>query len=111
MSIYLIIILFVLGIWGMVGKDNLIKKVMALSILNSAIVILFIYLGSRSGSTAPIMEENIGAVPVDPLPQALMLTAIVIGICLTALALSLILRIYHRYGTLSISRIEDSIKE
>ena len=111
MSIYLIIILFVLGIWGMVGKDNLIKKVMALSILNSAIVILFIYLGSRSGSTAPIMEENIRVVPVDPLPQALMLTAIVIGICLTALALSLILRIYHRHGTLSISRIEDSIKE
>ncbi len=111
MSIYLIIILFVLGAWGMVGKDNLIKKVIGLNLFNSAIVILFIYLGSRSGSTAPIMEENIRAVPVDPLPQALMLTAIVIGICLTALALSLILRIYHRHGTLSISRIEDSIKE
>ena len=111
MGIYFIVVLFILGIWGMVRKDNLIKKVIALNIFNSSLVILFVYLGSRSGSTAPIMEENVRGVPVDPLPQALMLTAIVIGVCLTALALSLILRIYRQNGTLSISRIENSIKE
>ncbi|RLE11709.1 Na+/H+ antiporter subunit C [Candidatus Aerophobetes bacterium] len=110
MADYLIIILFILGIWGMIKKDNLIKKVIALNIFNSCIVILFIYLGSRTGSTAPIMEKGIKDV-VDPLPQALMLTAIVIGICLTALALSLILKIYQHYETLSIHRIEENIKQ
>ena len=109
MSFYLIIFLFILGAWGIVKKDNLIKKVIALNILNSSIVILFIYIGSLTGSTAPIMEKGVKNV-VDPLPQALMLTAIVIGICLTALALSFILKIYQRYKTLSVSRIEKLIK-
>ena len=108
MSGYLIVVLFILGIWGMVKKDNLIKKVVALNIFNSSIVIFFIYLASRSGSTAPIMERGIRDI-VDPLPQALMLTAIVIGICLTALALSLILKIYRRYQTLSIQRIQKKL--
>jgi len=110
MSFYLIILLLLLGVWGMVRKDNLIKKVIALNIFNSGIVIFFIYLGSLTGSTAPIMEGKVRDV-VDPLPQALMLTAIVIGICLTALGLVLILKIYHQYGTLSISRIEKLLKE
>jgi len=110
MPIYFVIILILLGVWGMVKKDNLIKKVISLNIFNSSIVILFVYLGSRTGSTAPIMEERMKGVAVDPLPQALTLTAIVIGICLTALALSLILRIYQQYKTLSISRIEKSIR-
>ena len=108
MSGYLIVVLFILGIWGMVKKDNLIKKVVALNIFNSSIVIFFIYLASRSGSTAPIMERGIRDT-VDPLPQALMLTAIVIGICLTALALSLVLKMYRRYQTLSIQRIQKKL--
>lgn len=111
MPIYCIIILFLLGVWGMVKKDNLIKKVIALNIFNSSLVILLVYLGSRTGSSAPIMEEKMKLVAVDPLPQALTLTAIVIGICLTAVALSLVLKIYHQYGTLSVSRIEKLARD
>jgi len=107
---YLIIFLFILGIWGMIKKDNLIKKVIALNIFNSSIVIFFIYLGSRTGSTAPIMVQGARDI-VDPLPQALMLTAIVIGISLTALALSFILKIYKEYKTLSISRIQKKLDD
>jgi multicomponent Na+:H+ antiporter subunit C len=96
----LIILLFLVALWGLVTRDNIIKKVMALSVLNSAVVILFVYGGARSGTTAPILEG--GALDVvDPLPHELMLTAIVIGLCLTALALALSLRIYQRTGTLS----------
>lgn len=109
MAGYLIIFLFILGIWGMVKKDNLIKKVISLNIFNSSIVILFIYIGSHTGSTAPIMLEGVKDI-VDPLPQALMLTAIVIGISLTALALSFILKIYTRYRTLSIHGIQNRLK-
>jgi len=110
MSLYLIIAIFILGIWGLVAKDNLIKKIIGLNILNSGIVLFFVFLGSFQGTTAPIMEKGIKNV-VDPIPQALMLTTIVIGICLTALALALVLKLYQRYRTLSISQIEKMSKD
>ncbi|MCD6407245.1 cation:proton antiporter subunit C [Candidatus Aerophobetes bacterium] len=110
MAFYLIISLFLLGIWGIVSKDNLIKKIISLNIFNSSLVVLFIYIGSRTGSTAPIMEKNIKNV-VDPLPQALMLTSIVISICIMALALSLAMKVYKKHGTLSISRIENKLNK
>lgn len=106
---YLVLALFLLGVWGLVRQDNLIKKVIALNLVSSALVILFIWLGSLSGSAAPILVEKAAEV-VDPLPQALMLTAIVIGICLTALALLLVVRIHRSYGTLDIRRIERILR-
>ena len=109
MAPYLILALFLLGVWGLVQKRNLIKKVIALSLVSSALVILFVYLGSLSGSTAPILLAGLtGSEVVDPLPQALTLTTIVIGVCLTALALVLVARIYRRYGTLDIRCIEKN---
>ncbi len=105
MTWVLIALLFLLGLWGLLVKRNLIKKVMSLGILNSAVVILFIYAGSLSGSGAPIMVEGVGR-PVDPVPQALMLTAIVVGICVTALALVFVRILYRRYGTLDVREIE-----
>lgn len=109
-SLYLIIAIFIVGIWGLVAKDNLIKKIIGLNILNSGIVLFFVYIGSFQGTTAPIMEKGIKDV-VDPIPQALMLAAIVIGICLTALALALVLKLYQKYKTLSISQIEKMSKD
>lgn len=96
----LILLLFLVGLWGLLAKDNLIKKVMGLTILESALIVLFVYTGSLSGLTAPIVLGETRRV-VDPLPQEVMLTAIVIGLCLTALALALVLRLYQRTGTLS----------
>ena len=96
--------LFLVGIWGVTVKPNLVKKVMALSIANSAIVLLFVYYGSLSGTTAPIIGAE--GTMVDPLPQALMLTAIVVGICAVALALVLVYSLHRRYGTLDIRAIE-----
>jgi multicomponent Na+:H+ antiporter subunit C len=106
MAAYLILALFLLGLWGLLWKSNLIKKVISLGLINSALVILFVYLGSLSGSTAPIMLPGSEQPVVDPLPQALTLTMIVIGICLTALALVLVARIYRHRGTLDIHRLE-----
>ena len=92
------------GGWGVVRKRNMVKKVMALNIANSAIIILFIYYGSLSGTTAPI--AGTAETMVDPLPQALMLTAIVVGICVIALAVALVYRLYVTYGTLDMREIE-----
>jgi len=101
-------ILLITGILGIVLSNNLIKKVMALNIINSSIVIIFIYKGSLSGSLAPILTEGEKNI-VDPVPQALMLTAIVVGICITALALVLIYRLFRLYNTLDITEIEKRI--
>ena len=99
--------LFLVGLWGLTTKANLIKKIMALSICNSAVVLLFVYHGSLSGNTAPILGTQ--EAMVDPLPQALMLTAIVVGICVVALAVVLVYRIYIVHKTLDIRVIEKSV--
>ncbi len=101
----LVLCLFLLGFYGLMVQKNMVKKVFALSIQNSAVVLLFILEGSRIGSLAPIVTEAQAAY-VDPIPQALMLTAIVVGICVTALALALVFRLYKKYETLNIEEIQ-----
>jgi len=100
----LICLIFLVGLWGVTRKANMVKKVMGLSIANSGIILLFVHYGSLSGATAPI--EGSGRPMVDPLPQALMLTAIVVGVCVMALALVLVYRLYQRFGTLDMHRVE-----
>ena len=102
----IILMLILTGTAGVILADNLIKKIMSLGILNSALVILFVWAGSLSGSAAPILLEGVRDI-VDPLPQAVMLTAIVIGVCVTAVALAFVLRIYGSWGTVSRRRIEQ----
>ncbi len=109
---YLILALFLLGIWGLLQKRNLIKKVIALNIINSAIIVLFLYEGEGRlpGKSAPILVQGVTKI-VDPLPQALMLTAIVVGVCITALALVLVHLMYQRYHTLDIANIEAQVQQ
>ncbi len=100
----LLLLLFLIGFWGIVAKKNIIKKIFGLTLINSAMVILFILEGSRIGENAPILGgENQEF--VDPVPQALMLTAIVIGVCITAFALALAFRLYKAAGTYNIDAI------
>jgi multicomponent Na+:H+ antiporter subunit C len=101
-----IILLVLTGAAGVILVDNLIRKIMSLGILNSALVILFVWAGSLSGSEAPILLAGVRDI-VDPLPQAVMLTAIVIGVCVTAVALAIGLRIHDRWGTVSRRRLEE----
>ncbi|MFO8065861.1 MAG: cation:proton antiporter subunit C [Spirochaetia bacterium] len=111
MSVYLIGLVFLIGMWGVLSKPNILKKVVALNVMNGAVVMFFIHHSSRSGTTAPIRNDDIAgfsrAVMVDPLPQALMLTAIVVGICITALGLALAVLLYRKFGTLDMREIED----
>lgn len=92
------------------GFVLVLNTVIGLNIINSAVVILFVYDALRGGETAPIL---VGARrPIaDPVPQALMLTAIVIGVSLTALALGLVYRLYVRYGTLDVREIKRAARE
>ncbi len=106
----LLLFLFLIGFWGVVAKRNIIKKIFALNILNASAVILFILEGNRIGTEAPIMGEGISQI-VDPIPQALMLTAIVIGVCVTALALALAVHLYQITGSFDINTIGERVHD
>lgn len=106
----LLFILFFIGFWGIVACKNTIKKIFALNIINAAVVILFILEGSSIGSEAPILADS-PIIMVDPVPQALMLTAIVIGVCITALSLALAVHLYRYTGTFDIDGIREHIKD
>jgi len=104
------LLVFTIGLYGVMSKNNLIKKIMGLTIMNGSIVLFFISIGYREAGLAPILEKGMtSSIPttilVDPLPQALMLTAIVIGISVTALALALVVKIYAKYKTLDIQQL------
>ncbi len=95
-----------LSVYGLIVSDNLIRKVMCLNILESLIILLFLQLGYNSEASAPILEEGI-FLYVDPLPHALMLTAIVITVCFNSLALAFIVRIHKKYGTIRSSKLYE----
>lgn len=105
----LVAVLFLIGFGAVAGHPNIIKKIFGLSIVNTAVVILFVLEGSRIGESSPILGTGISDI-VDPLPQALMLTAIVIGLCVTALALALAYRLYKVCGSFDITEISRQLK-
>lgn len=107
-ALLLIALLFLVSLVGIILSKNLIRKVMALNMLNSAVIILFIFFGSLKGTHAPILVGDETDI-VDPVPQALMLTAIVVGICVTALALGFIYKLYERYSTTELQEIEQQV--
>jgi multicomponent Na+:H+ antiporter subunit C len=95
--------LLLIGLSGMLAAPNLIRKLMAMNIFQTAVIAFFITLGAKSGAGPPIAPkyEPVSAEQfVNPLPHALMLTAIVVGVSVTGVALALVVRIYRRYGTL-----------
>lgn len=107
---YAAIALMMIGLYGLLTNRNVIKIIISLNILEIGLNIFIISVGFVSGGIAPIMTStyNTNAVSfVDPLPQALVLTAIVIGVGTTALGLALAKKIYTKYGTFDLDQIEE----
>ncbi len=112
MIVYLVSMLAVLaGIYAVAFKDNLIKKVLGLSIISNGIHLFLVSLGYRTGGVIPILKDmDIAAfaqTAVDPLPQAFVLTSIVINLSITAVALSMIILVYRHFGTLDAKKIRE----
>lgn len=108
MIVYLMCaLLFAIGLYGVLVKRNLIKIIIGLTIMEYAIFLFFACLGYVKGAKPPIIIKGLeeGITFVDPLPQALVLTAIVIGLATTALVISIAVRIYERYGTFDVRKI------
>lgn len=112
---WMIIILLMAGLYAVMTRENLIKKVIGLNVFQAAVILFYVTMGRIHGGTAPIYTrddlERIAAgqdpatVYSNPVPHVLMLTAIVVGIATTALALAMVARIHEAYGTIE----EDEI--
>jgi multicomponent Na+:H+ antiporter subunit C len=103
-------VLFIVGLYCALTKKNMVKIVIGLVIMEYGVNLFLVLLGYRKDGMAPILDEKIGSLEflaraVDPLPQALVVTSIVIGLGVTTLAIALCIRLYEKYGTFDISEI------
>ncbi len=101
---WIVIFLMMTGFYIVIARGNLIKKVIGLNIFQASVFLLYISMGKVKGGTAPIFKEGFSAYS-NPLPSVLILTAIVVGIATTAVALALVVRIHEAYGSVE----EDEI--
>ena len=102
------VILIALGLYCVVTKTNLIKVVLGVGIIDYGINLFIVSLGFNDGGTSPQFAMNeilSGAYFVDPVPQALTLTSIVIGACVDAMALALVVMLYRQYQTTDTTKI------
>ena len=107
MTVYLLCLaLFSVGLWCVLRKRNLIKIIIGIGIMDYAVNLFFVLVGYKTNGRAPIFatDQEITNM-VDPLPQAVVLTSIVIGLAVTLLLVAVAIRIYEKYGTFDITKI------
>jgi len=114
---WIYVILMMIGLYAMITKNNLIKKLIGMAIFQTGIILFYISMGAKADSTIPIIEHGHGHSAVqhaveaahyaNPLTQILMLTAIVVGVATLGVGLALVQRVYSEYGSVE----EDDILE
>jgi len=102
---WVVIALMMIGLYIVIAHGNLIKKIVGLTLFQTSVFIFYISMAKVNGGTAPILADDI-IVYSNPLPHVLILTAIVVGIATTALALSLVVRIKETYGSIEEENIQ-----
>ena len=114
----LCVVLMMIGLWGMIAKSNLIKKIIGMAIFQTSIILFYISTSVKQGASIPILKDHSTAVDqagnsviyANPLPHVLMLTAIVVGVGTLGLALTLVQKIYKQYGTLEEEEIIEQLE-
>jgi multicomponent Na+:H+ antiporter subunit C len=107
------VLLMLIGLYGMLGKQNLVKKLIGLNVFQTAIILFFIVQAYKTSASVPIWDARLGAVAaayVNPIPHGLMLTAIVVSVAITGVALALLIRIHRNFGTLDEPELLDAMK-
>ena len=107
------IALMMVGLYAIISKSNLVKKVIGMNIFQTAVILFFISIGAKKDATIPIIEHGphdaghaVRAVDyINPLPHVLMLTAIVVAVATLGVALALVIKVYQQYQTLEESEI------
>jgi multicomponent Na+:H+ antiporter subunit C len=113
-------VIMMIGLYAMLAKNNLIKKIIGMGIFQTGIIVFYVSIGAKRGGTIPIIEHGHGAEVheainaldyVNPLPHVLMLTAIVVSVGTLGVALAIALRIYTEYNTLQEDEILEKIND
>jgi len=116
---WIYIVLMMIGLYGIIVKKNLVKKIIGLNILQTAVILFYISVGAKEKATIPIIEHGhdhaahttvSAAHYINPLPHVLMLTAIVVAVATLGVALALAIRIHQRYYTLEENEILERIR-
>jgi multicomponent Na+:H+ antiporter subunit C len=114
-SYWLTTALFCLGLYGILIKKNLVKKLIGLSILQASIIQFWVSVASKWGATVPVrtteIPNEVVANYLNPLPHTLMLTAIVVGVATMGVAFALLVAIWNRYKSLSEAEILNQIEQ
>ena len=116
MNYWLFIVLMLIGLYIVIAKGNLLKKIVGLNIFQVSVFMMYISIGKVIGGTAPILpydnkghfKYGLDVIYSNPLPHVLILTAIVVGVATTSLGLALIVRIREEYGTIEEDEILDA---
>jgi multicomponent Na+:H+ antiporter subunit C len=103
---WIVVFLMIAGLYIVIARGNLIKKLVGLNVFQASVFILYITMGKVEGGTAPIIGEGI-EIYSNPLPHVLILTAIVVGVATTALGLALVVRINEEFGTIEEEDLEE----
>ncbi|MBZ4671864.1 cation:proton antiporter subunit C [Deferribacterales bacterium Es71-Z0220] len=107
------VILILIGLYSVIVNGNLLKKVIGLNILSTSVILFYISISKVTDGSAPIYANDVVRYD-NPLPHVLMLTAIVVGVAITAVALSVVLKIKETYGTIEedeIIKIDEDEKD
>lgn len=110
------IALMMIGLYAMIVKKNLVKKIIGMNIFQTSIILFYISVGAKRDATIPILKDAHGRVEsiqamdyINPLPHVLMLTAIVVSVATLGVALALAIRVYRQYQTLEENEIQSQI--
>jgi len=106
------LVLMIVGLYGMTIKRNLLKKLIGLNVFQAAIILFFIVHAWVRGGSVPIWEDQLPNASdyVNPIPHGLMLTAIVVSVATTGVALALLIRIHRNFGTLDEDALLDAMR-
>lgn len=107
---WLTAVLLLVGIYGMLFKTNLLRKMMGMTIFQTAVILFFVGGGTRKGATFPIAEAGQAILAINPVPHVLMLTAIVVSVASTGVGLALLLSIRREYQTLEEPEILERVQ-
>jgi len=115
---WIYVVLMMIGFYAMIGKRNLVKKLLGMNIFQTAIILFFVSVGVKKGGGIPIVDKYQAlaggvdaATVVNPLPHVLMLTAIVVGVSVTGVALAVLIRIHKEFGTLEEDEILEKLRQ
>jgi multicomponent Na+:H+ antiporter subunit C len=108
------VVLLLIGLYGMMVKQNMMKKLFGMNVFQGAIILFFIVHAYKTGATVPILDDALGSDAtryVNPIPHGLMLTAIVVSVATTGVALALLIRIYRTYGTIDETELLPRLRD